>query len=136
MTGRFWIAVVVVFLAFFVMDFVIHELILGGQYEATASLWRTKDDMRQLMPFMWIGTLVMTFFFVLIFGKGYEGKGVGEGLRFGVYVGLMFGVPMGLGTYAIMPMPFSLAAGWTVGTFVECVVAGLIAASIYRPSRA
>ena len=69
MTGRFWLAVVVVFLAFFVMDFVIHELILSGPYEATASLWRTEEDMNRLMPFMWIGTLVMSLFFVLIFGR-------------------------------------------------------------------
>jgi hypothetical protein len=136
MTGRFWLAVILVFVALFVMDFVIHMVLLSDVYEATASLWRAEEDMNSLMPIMLIGTLVMALFFVLIFGKGYEGKGIGEGFRFGLYVGLLIGVPMGLGTYSSMPIPFSLALSWMVATLVECVVVGLLAAAVYKPARA
>lgn len=136
MSRRFWIAFVVVFLAFFLMDWLVHGVLLSDAYEATASAWRTEEEMKALMPIMHIGTVIYAFFFVLIFGKGYEGRGTGEGLRFGLYVGLMVGVPMGLGTYASVPITAWLAGAWIVTALVENMVAGLLAAALYRPTRA
>ena len=89
--------------------------------------------MNGLMPLMWAGTLVFCFFFVFIFGKGYQGKGIAEGIRYGVYMGLMFGAPMAVGTYATMPIPVLIPVVWFLGMLVECIVAGVITAKIYAP---
>ena len=38
---------------------------------------------------------------------------------------------MGLGTYAVMPIPGSLAWAWFLGTVVEAVVAGMLVGLIF-----
>ncbi|MFH1680038.1 MAG: hypothetical protein ABIH26_05265 [Candidatus Eisenbacteria bacterium] len=136
MGRKFWIAVVVLFVAFNIMDYIFHSLVMGGTYEATSQLWRSMEEMNRLRPVMWLVTLVISFFYVLIFGKGYEGKGVMEGVRYGLYMGIFFGFSMGFGSYAAMPITGGIAFGWFFITVVEFVVAGILVASIYRPERA
>ena len=134
MTKWFALTVLAVFLAFFILDFIMHVGILKGAYEATKEVWRPEAEMNSMVWIFWIGTLVFSFFFVLIFTKGYEGKGMGEGLRYGFYVGLMFSVPMALGTYGSFPITGGIAFAWFVGGLVECLVAGILASAIYRPA--
>jgi hypothetical protein len=49
---------------------------------------------------------------VVILGKGYKGKGIGEGFRYGVHIGIMFGLPMAIGTYRSFPIAGAIAIGW------------------------
>ncbi len=136
MKGRFWLSVLVVFVAYTIIEFILHTQILSGAYEATKELWRPEEEMNQMMGIMWIGTLVFSFFFVFLFSKGYEGKGIGEGLRFGFYIGLMFAVPMALATYSCMPVTGGLAAAWLIGGVVENIVAGVLLSLVYKPKPA
>ncbi len=76
--------------------------------------------------------LSFSFFFVFIFSKGYERKGLLEGVRYGFYVALMVALPNAYGSYAIMQIPYMLALQWFIfGTF-ECVIAGAILAVIFQ----
>ncbi len=136
MRGRFWLAVVVVFVLFMIVDMIVHVGILSGAYEATKEIWRAEEEMNSMMWMMWLGTLVYSFFFVVVFGKGYEGKGTGEGLRYGVFIGLMFSVPMALGSYGSFPITAGIAWSWFLGGMVENILGGLLVAAIYRPARA
>ncbi|MBM3320636.1 MAG: hypothetical protein FJY73_08180 [Candidatus Eisenbacteria bacterium] len=136
MGRKFWIAVIVLFVAFSIMDWIFHSLVMGKTYEATSHLWRSIEEMNRLRPVMWLVTLVMSFFFVLIFGKGYEGKGAMEGVRFGIYMGIFFGFPMGFGSYSAMPITGGVAFGWFFITLIEFLVAGVLVASIYKPEKA
>jgi hypothetical protein len=67
--------------------------------------------------------------------KGYEpGKnGLGQGLRYGFYLGVMVALPMNLGWYAVLPIPATLAMYWIVGGIVEFVAAGAAAGLVYKP---
>lgn len=135
MGRKFWIAVAVLFVAFSVMDFVGHGLVMTDAYQATQQLWRPMEEMNKFRPLGWVVTLVASFFFVLIFGKGYEGKGVVEGVRFGFYIGIFTGFPMGFGSYMAMPITLGIAFGWFLIKLVESIVAGILVASIYKPAR-
>src|SRR3990170_380041 len=59
-------AIVAVFLAWSIMDFILHGLFLRSTYEATANLWRPMAQMN--MPLMYFVTFVFTVCFVLIYG--------------------------------------------------------------------
>ena len=133
MKGRFWVPVIVVFILFAVLDFILHGMLLGGAYKATASVWRPMEEMNSLMWLMYFGTLIHAFFFVFIFTKGYEGKGIGEGIRYGMYMGLFFGIAMSIGTYTSMPITGTIAWAWLLGTLVESVLAGAVVARLYKP---
>lgn len=135
MKGKFWLTVVALFVVFSALDFVFHSLVMAPYYAATKELWRSEEAMGKMMPFMWLVTLLSSYFFVRVFSKGYEGKGIAEGIRYGLYIGAWFGLSMGLGTYTVMPITGAIAIGWFLITVVECVVAGIVTVSIYRPAR-
>ena len=109
---------------------------LAGAYEATSHLWRPEAEMNSMMWLMWLTGLIWAFLFVYIFIKGYEGRGIMEGLRFGLLIGVFYSLPMSLGTYAVQPMPFSLAVSWLVFGVIEITILGIVTALIYKPAEA
>jgi hypothetical protein len=120
---------VAVFIVLAVLDFVINAVLLKGAYEATAHLWRPEAEMK-----IWLFQVVALFvayFFTLIFSKGYEGKGIGEGVRYGFYVGMLMAVPMAYGSYGAMPIPYSLALQWFIYGLIEYVLAGVVVSMVF-----
>jgi len=133
-TKRWLLASVGVFVVIAVMESFIHGVLLSDMYRATASVWRAKPEMQQMMWIFWAGYLVFAPFFALIYVKGYEkGKpGLGQGIRCGLYVGAMLSVMQSFGWYVILPIPFVLAFYWFVALLVEFIAAGAAAGLVYR----
>lgn len=131
---RCLMASVAVFVVVYLLEFLIHGKLLHGIYQETASLWRPEAEMMGMMWLMWIGYLIMAPLFVYLFSKGVEeGKGMmGQGVRFGLIIGLFVSGPMSLGWYAILPIPTILAFYWFVAGMVEFIAAGLVTGLIYR----
>jgi len=132
MLKRPFIAVVVIFIAWSLLDFVIHGLLLQEIYEATASLWRPMEEMN--MTLMYIVTLAYTVCFVAIYDVFVSQKSVSTGIKYGALFGLAAGISMGFGSYTFMPIPWSLALSWFTGTLVESIVAGALAGAIIKQS--
>ena len=130
------ITALVIWVTLFILDFIINMFILSGVYEATSHLWRPESEIMANMWIMILGSAVFSFFFVFIFAKGYENKGIGEGLRFGIYAFFLMMFPTTLGQYASMPIPFSVPLAWLGTGFVEFIVIGILAAVIYKPNPA
>jgi hypothetical protein len=125
---------VVVFVAFTAMDFVIHGIILAKAYQETASLWR--PDMESLMWVYQVIGLIGSFFFSFIFSKGYEGKGIAEGARYGLYIGIWMSTGMAYGTYGMIAIPYSMAIQWFLYGIIEYVIGGIILALIFAKKEA
>ena len=123
-------AIVAVFLAWSIMDFILHGLFLRSTYEATANLWRPMDQMN--MPLMYFVTLVFTLCFVLIYGLLVGQKSLASGIRFGALFGLATGISMGFGSYSYMPIPLTLAWSWFIGSWIEAITAGAIVGAIMK----
>jgi hypothetical protein len=119
----------------FVLDFIVHGVLLKDSYQATASLWRPMAEMQGLMWTMWVLYLLCGLVLPYLYSKGYEpGKGViGQGLRFGVAIGLLLASGMSLGTYFMIPLPRSMAVAWFVAGMVQYAVIGMAIALIHRP---
>lgn len=127
------IASIVIFILDQILAWIVHGIILKGCYEATAHLWRPTAEMNQMMWLMWLSGLIWAFLFVYIFAKGYEGKGLIEGFRYGIVIGIFFSLTTSLGTYSVQPIGFGLAASWFIFGFIQIIIYGLIAALIYAP---
>ena len=123
---------VAVFLAWSVLDFLIHGLMLQSTYETTASLWRPMEEMK--MGLMYIVGAVGAAAFVGLYTALVNPKSMAAGLKYGLLFGIATGFPMGFGTYCVMPVPVHLAFVWFGGSLVEAVVGGAIAGAIIRPS--
>ena len=130
MGKRIALATVVVFVAWAVLDYLIHGVILASTYAATASLWRPMAEMK--MGVMYGAVLVSAFIFVFIYARMVAEKGLARAIFFGTLWGIGVGVGMGYGTYAVMPIPYSLALTWFLGTVVEGAAAGFVTGVIVK----
>jgi hypothetical protein len=124
------LSVLAVFIAWSAMDFVIHGVILSSSYAATASLWRPMGEMK--MAVMYVSGFIGSLTFVLIYFQFISKKSISTGLKYGLLFGLSTGVPMGYGSYSVMPIPYLMAFTWCFGSVVEAMVGGLIVGSIIR----
>jgi len=129
---RWLVASVGVYVAFMILGYIIDGIILKGQYQATAALWRPAAEMKTWIS--WITTAIFSLLFVYIFIKGYEGKGILEGVRYGLWIGLLITIPTSYSLYAAMPIPYSLAFWWWVLGTIEIIICGVVAAWLYKPA--
>src|SRR2546422_10169580 len=113
-TKRWLFASLGTFAVIFILEMIIHGVLLEGIYKQTASVWRPEADIQRLMWLMWLGYLIFAPFFALIYIKGYEeGKVcVGQGIRYGIYMGFVLSASQSLGRYVGVPIPAFLAFYW------------------------
>ena len=128
MTKKFWMAFIAVFVAGSVLNWVVYEFVLGSAFSSLA-VWRA--DMLSLRWIYPVITLVGSFFFTFIFSKGYEGKGIAEGIRYGLYIGIWLSIGMAYGTYAMVAVPYGLTLEWFLLGVVSYVVMGIVASLVY-----
>ncbi len=131
---RFAIGSVVVFVFIAVYEWIFHGILLHDMYMQTVSLWRSEAEMQSNFHWLVLGQLFLAVMFCFIFTKGYENKGLAEGLRYGVLIGLLVFIGRNLIMYAVQPLPAKLVIMWIVGGIIEMAIAGLILAAIYRPA--
>jgi hypothetical protein len=128
MTKKFWLAFVAVFITAEILNAVVYNFILGSAF-GSLPVWRA--DMKSLMWIYPVITLVGSFFFTFIFSKGYEGKGIAEGVRYGLYTGIWLSLGMAYGTYGMVDIPYGMTLQWFIFGVVTYVVMGIVASLVY-----
>lgn len=109
--------------------FVVHGMLLKGDYEATASLWRPEADMQQLAWVCWVLHAVMAAAIVCIYKKFRKGLAAcnaeagssgcpikSGGICFGLKLGLLLGALQAM-HYIPLPIPGELAVKWFFSEF-------------------
>ncbi len=129
----FWFGFIAIYVIVHILSFILHGMLLGDVYRATANVWRPEGEMKDMMWIMFVTSAIYLFLFCYIFTKGYEGKGIGEGVRYGLLMGLFMSVPMAFESYVIYPVTLNLAITWFIGGVVTFVIAGAVFAAIYKP---
>lgn len=133
MGKRFWISVVVLFVAGMGFGVVFHGLALGTEYAKLPGLFRPEADASNHFWAMLLAHLSMAFAFTAIYIRGREAKPVvGQGLRYGAIVALLTAVPTYLIYYAVQPMPFDLVVKQIVFDTIAWLVMGVIVAAINK----
>ena len=124
------IAIVAIFVAWSILDFGIHMILLKDAYTDTASLWRPMNEMK--MGLLYVTTFIVVILFVSIYSLLVSNKGLVTGIKYGLLFGLAFGISMGYGSYAVMPIPYSMALTWFLSSVVEITIGGLILGAIVK----
>lgn len=132
----FWIGFVVVYIVMQALGFVIHEVLMGDTYKEFAHVFRYEADMQDMMWMMFVSSAVTVYMFCYIFTRGYEGKGIMEGVRYGVLVSFLMAGALAVDPHVIFPLPENIATAWLISGFVSFIVAGAIFAAIYKPDTA
>ncbi len=131
---KFFIAFAVIYVAGGILNYIVHELILSATYEALTGVWRT--DMERLMWLGWVTPLFYCFFFVYIFAKGFEDRGIMEGVRYGLIMWGFISIPVTYGQYMMYPLPYSLILQWLFSDLIILVVIGILVSLLYKPLEA
>ncbi len=132
-TKRLFPTVLGVFATVWITDFIIHGLILSPTYAATQNLWRTPEEMKSYMLWMLLGQAIWAKFFTIIFAKGYEGRGISEGIRFGALIGPFSVAPFFI-QYSVTPLPQILLWAWCGFAIAQALLCGIVASLIYKKS--
>lgn len=131
----FWFGFIAVYVVGQIINFLVHQVLLADTYQALAAVWRPEQEMMSMMWVMFVTSAIYLFLFCYIFTKGYEGKGVMEGVRYGLLMGLFMSVPMAFDSYVIYPITTNLALIWFVCGVIFFVIAGAVFAAIYKPGK-
>lgn len=130
MDKRFWISGIVAFVVFYMLSFVVHELILGSDYRQIAAMFRPEETAMSYMPFMFLAHLFMGFAFAWIYRQGIS---VGEpwalqGIRFGLAAALFATVPMYLIYFSLQPWPGMIVVKQILLQTISTIIVGIIVA--------
>ena len=132
---RLLLAALIVLIAQFVLDYIFHVGILGSTYTALsqAGIFSAEATISSLCWVSIITMIVFSFFFVFIFVRGYESRGIMEGVRYGIYMALFVGFVGSFNMFVWFGVPYWLTWSWIAIYFVEFIIFGIIAALIYKP---
>lgn len=136
MNKTFWIGFIVVYIVWQALSFVVHGVMLAETYRVMGEVFRPEEVITGMMWMMYLGSALYLLLFCYIFTKGHEGKGVGEGLRYGLLMGLFLSIPSAIDQYVVYPLTTNLAVIWFVCGVIAFMIAGAIFAAIYKPGAA
>ena len=133
--GRFFIAWVVIFVAWMAGSYVAHGALLHAEYEKLAGAFRPPAEAQQYFPFMILAHVIVAGAFVWIYARGVEAKPwLGQGIRYGIAIAALAVVPTYLIYYVVQPIPGALVVKQIVLDTIVVLILGAIVAFIYRRS--
>lgn len=122
-----------VFVVIAVYNFIFHGMIMEKHYLAYSHFFRPQDEIKKMQTYMYLANLIYSFAFCYIYSKGHEsGKNATQGIKFGIWVSLLIFLPQTLINIAIFPYPKALVLKWLIGYSVQAIVAGWIAATVFK----
>lgn len=132
--SRLTLAAVLAWLAFCVIGFIAHGVLMDDLYAAHRSILRPDTESNARLPLSFAVSLVGFFAFAYAYAKGYEGgSGAAEGLRFGVLIGVMLIAFVTIWDYMIFPLSRTFLLAMVIDYIVEFAIYGAIVGAIYRP---
>ena len=133
MNKRFFIAWVVIFVAWMVGSFVVHGVLLHDDYAKLPGLFRPEADAKQYFPLMILAHVFLAGAFAWIYSRGVEvAPWFPQGIRFGLAIALLTVIPTYMIYYVVQPMPGMHVAKQTLFDGTLILILGVIAAFIYR----
>jgi len=131
---RYVAASLTVFVVSVALGYLVNAVILQSTYASIHGIWRA--DVQSKMWINAVSDFILSFVFVYVFVRGYQGRGIMEGVRFGLLMGLIFAIPAAYGTYVIIPIPYYLALEWFLYGMAQTLILGIVAAALYQPAHA
>ena len=124
------LCIVAIFIVWSIWDFVVGMVFMSAEMQATADLWRPLPEMK--MGLLSLITLISAIVLVSLYALFVSDKSLGTALRYSLIFGLGVGVSSGYGTYAILPVPYSMALTMFISNTVRIVLGGLIMGLIVK----
>lgn len=130
MNRKFIISSLVAGFASLMFGFVVHAVLLHGDYARLPQLYRPETQAQGYFGFMLFAHLLIGIGMTWIYRRGHEaGKGVlVQGARFGLAIAVVSTIPVFLIYFAVQPVPSDLVAQQIVFDSICMVLLGIIVA--------
>jgi hypothetical protein len=136
MNKKFWISGIVISILALFLDFIVHGLLLSADYLAQAQLYRSAAEQSAFILWMVIAHLFYGFGLTWIYQRGVSAAApVGQGLRFGLAVGLTFSVFSYLTYYAVQPLPGMMVTKQIIFEIILNCILGVALALLNKPAK-
>lgn len=133
MNKKFFLSWLVIFVLAMGLDFVIHGLLLHGDYAGLPNLYRPEAEGQKYFGWMLGAHVMMTGAFVWVYQQGRTSRPwLAQGLRFGLAMALLFAVPTFLIYYAVQPTPGMLVAKQCAFDTVRMLLLGVAVAALNK----
>jgi hypothetical protein len=127
------VASAAVFVVLSIFEFLAGRLIIGPWAAQLFPVEPQPEDAMAMRLWVYLGRAVFSLMFVFVFTRGYEGKpGIGEGLRYGLWIGLLIYLPQFFINMVTMHRPADFLAVRGLASIIEVLVGGMIVAMIYK----
>lgn len=128
---KWLLSTLIVWVAHFILQVIVHGLILVGYYEQTASHWLSEPEMQGRMWLMILGMLLFSLLFCAIYTKGIREGGLAEGVRYGLWIGLLMSLPVFFIRWSTEALPGDYLFLATLLGFIIFIIDGGILGAIY-----
>ncbi len=126
------ISAVVMFIMAWGLSFVVHGVLLSGDYSVTQGM-RPPAEAQKLIPFLILAQALFGIAFAWIYVQGKDDKPwLAQGLRFGIAVAFLTVIPTYLIYHVVTPVPLVLALKQIVFDTIRVVLMGIVLAWINR----
>lgn len=127
---------IAVFATIMAFEWLFHGVYMMPMYEATASMWRTEEEMNKLWWLCILTKLIMAYAICCLYcwmakGSECQGKCMKKGAKFGFKIGLLLGAPQ-LASYIWLPIEMDMALKWFTGNILMGVIIGVVLAYLSR----
>jgi prepilin signal peptidase PulO-like enzyme (type II secretory pathway) len=131
---KFWVTFAVAFVVTMALGFVVHGLILAGDYAALPGVMRTPAEQEARFGFMLAAHAILAFGLSWLYRGGRDaGKPwLGQGVRFGFAFALAALVPIYLIYHTVANFPLDLALKQVVLDTLGSIVAGVALAFVNK----
>jgi hypothetical protein len=126
------ISAIVMFIMAWALSFVVHGVLLGGDYSVTQGM-RPSAEAQKLMLYLILAQALFGIAFAWIYVQGKEDKPwLAQGVRFGIAVAFLTVIPTYLIYHVVTPVPLVLALKQIGFDTIRVVLMGVVLAWINR----
>jgi hypothetical protein len=133
MGKQFWISGVVMSIATLLAGFVIHGLLLSGDYSALSEVYRNDQESAGYMHWMLIAHVFLGFAMTWVYRQGRTMDApIGQGIRFGVALSCLSTIPWFLIYLAVLRIPQELTFKQIAFEIPSMLLLGVLVAYLNR----
>jgi hypothetical protein len=117
------------FVFVFLLEFLVHGILMKGQYDATLTVWRpqAESNMAVMLLSQFLFAMAVAFFYPIV-GPDKDCKKAGP---FGFGLGLVLAMPQ-IASYSYLPIPLSISLLWAAAAFVKAFGCAFIVAKVFN----
>jgi hypothetical protein len=129
---KFLMSAAVMFVMAWALSFVVHGLLLGGDYATTAGM-RPPAEAQRIIGWLILAQALFGIAFAWIYQQGREDRPwLAQGLRFGIAIAFLTVIPTYLIYHVVTPVSFALAMKQIAYDTVRLLAMGVVVAWINR----